>query len=266
MIDPNPIFVVSVATVARLAELAGMPPPDIPGGDPREQVCKVGGENAPGRFFEVTVAQACQLAGDCGSAQSAGITYSQRQRIRDPQAIVYALHRSQRCEADDNAPAACSELESEASNRSAAQVMAELRPRYAAGQAIEPMVMRAAAGECLQVFVRNLLPPMLADGPAAGQPLPERAATHDALPMITDGFNLNQFRMSSTVGFSVPRLSQNPLHGDGSNVGLNGALALAAGLSRGEGERARQQATSGMQGSLIPPCLPGASGLALQRC
>ena len=252
-----------------LAALAALEPPAIPQGDVREQACKLpGGQDAPRRFFEVTVAQACQLAGDCGSAQSAGITYSQRQRIRDPQAIVYALHRSQRCEADDNAPAACSLLESEASNRSAAQAMAELRPRYAAGQPIEPMVMRAAAGECLQVFVRNLLPPMLADGPAAapGQSLPERAATHDALPMITDGFNLNQFRMSSSVGFSVPRLSQNPLYGDGSNVGLNGALALAAGLSRGEGERARQQASSGMQGSLIPPCAPGASGPALQRC
>ena len=252
-----------------LAALAALEPPAIPQGDVREQACKLpGGQDAPRRFFEVTVAQACQLAGDCGSAQSAGITYSQRQRIRDPQAIVYALHRSQRCEADDNAPAACSLLESEASNRSAAQAMAELRPRYAAGQPIEPMVMRAAAGECLQVFVRNLLPPMLADGPAAapGQSLPERAATHDALPMITDGFNLNQFRMSSSVGFSVPRLSQNPLYGDGSNVGLNGALALATGLSRGEGERARQQASSGMQGSLIPPCAPGASGPALQRC
>ena len=116
--------------------------------------------------------------------------------------------------------------------------------------------------------MRNLLPPMLADGPAAapGQSLPERAATHDALPMITDGFNLNQFRMSSSVGFSVPRITQNPLYGDGSNVGINGALALAAGLSRGEGERARQAATSGMQGSLIPPCLPGASGPAMLRC
>ena len=254
---------------AGLTELAGTQPPAIPGGDLREQMCKLpGGADAPRRFFEVTVAQVCQLAGDCGSPRSAGITYNQRQRIRDPQAIVYALHRSQRCEADENSPAACSGLESEASKRSAAQAMAELRPRYAAGQPIEPMVMRAAAGECLQVFVRNLLPPTLADGPGAvpGQLRSERSATHDALPMITDGFNLNQFRMSSSVGFSVPRLSQNPLQGDGSNAGINGAVALAAGLSRGADERARQQATSGMQGSLISPCLPNASASALQRC
>jgi hypothetical protein len=242
-----------------------VPAPEIPLGDVRNQVCQLpGGGDAPRRFFEVSVLRACELAGDCDTAQSAGIRYSQRFRIRDPQAIVYALHRSQRCDSAD----ACDELEAAASDRTAAAAIADLRPRYAAGQPIEPMVLRAAAGECLQVFVRNLLPPLLADGPAAapGQPLPERAASHDALPMIADGFNLNQFRMSSTVGLSVPRLSQNPLYGDGSNVGLNGALALAAGLSRGEDERARQQASSGMQGSLIPACVPGATGLALQRC
>lgn len=248
--------------------------PAIPRVDVREQVCKLAsGEDAPRRFFEVTVAQVCQLAGDCGQAQASGITYSQRQRIRDPHAIVYALHRSQRCALEESAGgdaqlARCDDLDAQASSRTAEQAIADLRPRYAAGRPIEPMVMRAAAGECLQVFVRNLLPPMLADGPAAapGQPLPERAASHDALPMITDGFNVNQFRMSSTVGLLVPRLTQNPLYGDGSNVGINGALVLAARLSRGEAERERQLQTSGMQGSLIPPCQPGATGVALQRC
>ncbi|MFT4194332.1 hypothetical protein [Ottowia sp.] len=243
-----------------LAPVVAAPP--VPQGDLREQVCKLAdGKDAPRRFFEITVARACQLAGNCGGAQATGITYNQRQRIRDPDAIVYALHRSERC-----AAGACDEIEAQASRRTAEQALDELRPRYSGGQAIEPLVMRAAAGECLQVLVRNVLPPLLADGPAAGDPLPERAASNDMLPMITDGFNLNQFRMSSTVGFSVPRLTQNPLYGDGSNTGVNGALALAAGLARSEGARGRQAATSGMQGSLIPPCLPGASGLTLSRC
>lgn len=247
-------------------------PPAIPQGDLREQVCKLpDGADAPRRFFEVTVAQACQLAGDCASPR--GVTYSRRFGIRDPQAVVYALHRSARCVAGEppagSQPDACDALEQEARARTPQQALADLQPRYAGGQPIEPLVMRAAAGECLQVLVRNLLPPLLADGPAAapGEPLPERAATHDALPMIADGFNVNQFRMSSTVGLSVPRLAQNPLFGDGSNVGINGALVLAAPLSRGAGERERLAVGGGaMQGSLIPPCLPGAGGAAVQRC
>lgn len=242
-----------------------VPPPAIPQGDLREQVCKLpGGADAPRRFFEVTVAQACQLAGDCDAPS--GVTYSRRFNIRDPQAIVYALHLGEdgkpgtRCASPD----ACDTLKGKAQRRSREDVLAELRPRYAGSQAIEPLVMRAAAGECLQVLVRNLLPPKLADGPAAGRPLPERAASHDALPMITDGFNVNQFRMSSSVGFSVPRLSRNPIYGDGSNVGINGALDLAATLARAADARERQAAGRPMQGSLIPPCVPDARDLG--RC
>ena len=263
----------------RSAGLAPIAAVRLPSGNVRQQVCSLpGGGDAPRRFFEVTVARACQLTGHCDSADSTGIVYSQRHRIRDPNAIVYALNGSQRCTPEEG-PAAdaqqlprCGMLEDQASGRAMVQVLDELRSRHSGGRPVEPLVMRAAAGECLQVFVRNALR-------AAGLPteaphrqrLSERQASHDMLPMITDGFNLNQFRMSSTVGFSVPRLSQNPLYGDGSNIGINGALVLGAGLARGEDERARRLATSGMQGSLIPACLPeafeaNASPRALGRC
>ncbi len=250
-----------------------IPTPAIPVGDLRDQMCKLpDGTQAPRRFFEVSAVRACQIAGDCDQPQSRGIVYSQRYDIRDPQAIVYALHQSQRCEANAAAGGAlprCDALDAAARTRPLDAALAELRQRHGAGAPIEPLVLRAAAGECLQVALRNLLPPVLPDGPAAalpGQALSESQSSHDSLPMITDGFNVNQFAMSSSVGFSVPRLTQNLLFGDGSNVGINGAVALAPGLSRGEDMRVRQVRAAPMQGSLIPPCLPGASGTALNRC
>jgi hypothetical protein len=74
----------------------------------------------------------------------------------------------------------------------------------------------------------------------------EKDAFHNFLPMITDGFNLNQFGMSHSVGLSAPRVTQNVALADGSNVGLNGAVWST---SLGEDPLARM-------GSLAPPCAP----------
>jgi hypothetical protein len=72
----------------------------------------------------------------------------------------------------------------------------------------------------------------------------EAAAYHNFLPMITDGFNINQYAASSSVGLSMPRLAQHPLYADGSNIGLNGKV-----LARVAGPNAPAK-----QGSLVPPC------------
>jgi hypothetical protein len=82
------------------------------------------------------------------------------------------------------------------------------------------------------VNLRNLVPNWLDDGPTPGADGPnevsEARAYHNFLPMITDGFNINQIRMSSTVGLSAQRVAQLPTRADGSNVGLNGAVVAAA--------------------------------------
>lgn len=85
------------------------------------------------------------------------------------------------------------------------------------------------------------------DGPDAQGRIHEAAAYHNFVPMITDGFNINQFAMSSSVGLSIPRLAQQPLYADGANVGLNGKV-----LKLAEGPDAAR-----LQGSLLPPCVAG---------
>ena len=80
--------------------------------------------------------------------------------------------------------------------------------------------------------------------------------------MIADGFNLNQFRMSSSVGFSVPRLSQHPLLADGSNIGLNGAVLLTREWRNNpRWDRAAHAERQSVQGSLVAPAAsPSNSG------
>jgi manganese oxidase len=232
------------------------PPPNAPIVDKSDLCTDASGQDVPRRFFDVSVARACQLIGDCDTAGSRGLTYSTRHRIEDPQGMVYVLNREVRCNTAD----ACDREEAQAVNaRSHAATLTTLRQEFAGGRPLEPLVLRAAAGECLQVFLRNHLTPSLPDGPMASGdpklPLLERSAYHNALPMITDGFNLNQFQMSSTVGMSVPRLTQNPVWGDGSHVGLNGATRLAPEL-RGDLTLQRDQMPN-RQGTLAPACGAG---------
>jgi hypothetical protein len=125
-----------------------------------------------------------------------------------------------------------------------ASILSKLQTEYTVGKKIEPLVLRAAAGQCITVKLRNHLPqPEQAFGSSMGV-LQEKDAYHNFLPMIADGFNLNQFRMSHTVGISPSRVAQNPVAADGTNAGLNSA-ALQATKPIGAVHK---------QGSLIAPC------------
>lgn len=195
------------------------------------------------RRFDISAVQVCALYGDCGAPRQSGIEYSRRFGIRDDRAIIYVLNRAQRCDAANPEPGCGTD-----DGLTNAEVLSRLRSEFRNGRPIEPLVMRAPAGACLQVTLRNHLPSELDDGPPIdthGDPqvAEERRAYHNFLPMITDGFNINQFRMSSTVGLSAPRLSQNPLHADGTNLGWNGL--------RLDDEVHPQLWT---QGSLVQPC------------
>ncbi|MFT4101654.1 MAG: hypothetical protein QM674_11565 [Burkholderiaceae bacterium] len=190
---------------------------------------------APKRDFDVAAVRACELAGDCGDPRRparAGLVYNQRQALGDPDAIVYVNVAGPRA----------SGLRSDESN---AQALTRLRAEYASGERrLEPLVLHAAAGSCVRVRLRNLLRETLPDGPLSNADgSPHTAHYHDNfLSMITDGFNVNQFRMSASVGLSVPLVAQHVIDADGSNVGIN---------SR-EVSMARNGAR--WQGSLVPPC------------
>ena len=78
------------------------------------------------------------------------------------------------------------------------------------GYPIEPLTLRAAAGECINLTLRNRLPAKPLDLPG-----------YNTLPMIVNNFNSNQVAPSRVVGLHPEMLSLNVLNSDGYNVGLN---------------------------------------------
>jgi hypothetical protein len=91
------------------------------------------------------------------------------------------------------------------------------RPRLKPGAPVEPIILRAEAGECVRVTLRNELP---GDGitpvPFAFD-LPGWSGWH----MIIELFNANQVAPSSEVGLRPQLVHIDPREGDGTNVGMN---------------------------------------------
>jgi hypothetical protein len=201
------------------------------------------------RQFDVSAVRVCDLYENCDSGAPTGLSYNQRFGIEDHNALIFVASNT---ENPDQA------LNSE--------VLSALRKVFKSGQRRpEPLVLRAQAGDCIKLTLRNLLPEDLRDGPnrTTGDAVTEAQAYFNFLPMITDGFNLNQFRMSSSVGLTVPRLAQHPLLASGGNFGHNGRIALGAPkspLHKGPvtvmGARpVAMEAQS--QGNLVPACPAG---------
>ncbi|HEU4386218.1 MAG TPA: copper oxidase, partial [Blastocatellia bacterium] len=91
--------------------------------------------------------------------------------------------------------------------------------RLRAGVPIEPLILRANAGDCINVTLRNRL----------DDPMPDRDG-FNTLPMIVDNFNANQIRPSRRVGLHPQLLaydmsgtddSTTAIKGDGTDVGFN---------------------------------------------
>jgi hypothetical protein len=74
----------------------------------------------------------------------------------------------------------------------------------------EPLVLRALAGECIKLTLRNKLPATLSD-----------VDGYNTLPMIVEGFNANDIRPSSYVGLHPQLLYYDVSRFDGANVGRN---------------------------------------------
>jgi hypothetical protein len=96
----------------------------------------------------------------------------------------------------------------------------DTQKRYASPFPVEPLVLRAAAGECVEVTLRNTLPATLPD-----------LDGYNTLPMIVDRFNANQVRPSSHVGLHPQLLSYDVTRSDGANVGMNPVQTAAPGDS-----------------------------------
>jgi hypothetical protein len=85
---------------------------------------------------------------------------------------------------------------------------------------VEPLILRANAGDCILVEVVNRLPATTAD-----------LDGFNTLPMIIEGFNANDIRPSSNVGLHAQKLKYNVIESDGGNVGRNPVQTAAPGQS-----------------------------------
>jgi hypothetical protein len=86
----------------------------------------------------------------------------------------------------------------------------DLSGRLKAGVPIEPLVLRATAGDCIRVTLRNRLPLIVPD-----------KDSFNGLPPIVFKFNSNQIRPSEHVGMQPQLLAYDVSRDDGMNVGQN---------------------------------------------
>jgi hypothetical protein len=163
-----------------VARLPDNPKVDLSGAvlDPLQgsNVCP---EAAPRREFHIVAARAMDLVGPQGPV------YNRAANLHDANAIVFF----------------------DASNE------ARLR---AGKMRLEPLILRANAGDCIQVQVDNRLPAQLPDPRKTPS-----AWTYNMLPPIIDGFNSNDFIASSRTGLHAQLLSHSTYYNGGSNVGFN---------------------------------------------
>jgi hypothetical protein len=154
---------------------------EVSSSDPglRTDFCPAG---SPNKHFKVEAWLARDLVG------ADGITYSNRFKLRDPAGIVFV-------QADD-----------------VAAVKAKTRK-------LEPLVLRANAGDCINVRLQNMLP--------AGTP-PDYDAWN-FMPMLIPRFNLNQVRPSNEVSLHPQLVEYDVRTSDGANIGINDRQTAAPG-------------------------------------
>ncbi|MDQ3804044.1 MAG: copper oxidase [Acidobacteriota bacterium] len=96
----------------------------------------------------------------------------------------------------------------------------DLNGKVKAGVPIEPLVLRASAGECLEVALTNRLPATDYQFDLPG---------FSTLPMIVEGFNANDVKPSSHVGLHPQNVFFDVTRSNGVNVGLNPVQTAAPG-------------------------------------
>jgi hypothetical protein len=90
-----------------------------------------------------------------------------------------------------------------------------LRPRVKQTVRREPLILRANAGECVRVRLRNAIPEKYQD-----------LEGWNAMPMIIEGFNANDVVPSLSVGLHPQLVYYDIRNSDGMNVGLNPNYAV----------------------------------------
>lgn len=152
-------------------------------------------------------------AGDIGNKKR--VVYSQRHDIFDPNGIVFVKLWEHLGVLDNKYPA---KYRKDREDKVENEILKGTRP-------LEPLILRARAGECIKVSLYNGLKGMV-DGPK----YPE-SWSFNLMPPITDHFNFNQFETSSRVSLHPQLLALNVHENDGSNVGRNIDSTLPSGIN-----------------------------------
>lgn len=84
------------------------------------------------------------------------------------------------------------------------------------GVPIEPLILRANAGDCIKITLKNALPKVVKDLPGS-----------NFLPSIIEGFNADQLTPSSHVGLHAQLVAYDVSRSDGTNIGTNKKLQTA---------------------------------------
>ncbi|HEU4597466.1 MAG TPA: hypothetical protein VFS10_20215 [Pyrinomonadaceae bacterium] len=92
-----------------------------------------------------------------------------------------------------------------------------------AGLPVEPLILRARAGECLDITLTNRLPATATQADLDG---------FNTMPMIVDNFNANQVKPSSQVGLHAQGVFFDVTRDNGVNVGFNPLQTVKPGLSK----------------------------------
>ena len=123
------------------------------------------------------------------------------------------------------------------------------RPRLNQNVRREPLILRARAGECLKVTLRNQLPKGYTDQPG-----------YTGVNMIVEDFNQNQIGPSWEVSLHPQLVYYDVQRSDGSNVGLNPSSFGRQTAALGE-KRTYYWYAGDVTGTTITPVEFGATGL-----
>ncbi|MBK8570480.1 MAG: hypothetical protein IPN81_11325 [Nitrosomonadales bacterium] len=211
--------------VAQLFEMRGHPAtsPQPKMGNAKYAVCFPDGKAdaySSRLQFDISAVRVCDLTETCDKPGMNGLQYNQRLMLEDPNAIIFV--RNDRLPGDFGIDKKELRL-NDSNNDSNEEVLKRLRKEVKSGQRrIEPMVLRAPAGACMEVRLRNHLPEFLPDGPVVNGKGNYSSLQRQLYVDDFGWFNYNQFRMSSSIGLSAPMLARNSVQEDGANFGLNG--------------------------------------------
>lgn len=173
--------------------------------DPVEAFCKDPARKEFLKTFRVEAKMAKDIVGE------KGLMYNETFGIADPDAIVFVEQHD---------------------------VSAIQRGK----RGLEPLILRARAGDCIEVILANKLPKEMPDdhrflmdaGPIDNMKFQQwqRTWSYNMVTPIIEGFNFNQVRSSNRVGLHAGLVDQNSRRSDGAHVGLNEDSTVEPGESR----------------------------------